>query len=82
MKRINLPLSKTTIEKLSTANTDTICQFLKNLKCVIDELEHQKQLKLENNQNFPLFIISNGDMIQVSGIMCKIKIALVLSNKF
>lgn len=65
---MKLPLSKDTIEKLSTADTNTICQFLKSLKLVIDEFEHEKQLKLEKNQKFPAYIISNDNMIQVNGI--------------
>lgn len=66
---MKLPLTKATIEKLSTADTNTICQFLKSLKHVVDEFEHEQQLKLELSQkNCPVYIIANDDMIEVSGI--------------
>lgn len=65
---MKLPLSKETIEKLSMADPNTIFQFLKSLKLVVDELEHEKQLRLEKNQNCPLHIIINDEMIQVTGI--------------
>lgn len=67
LKKVKLPLSKTTIEKLSAADSNTICQFLKSLKYKVDEFEHKKQLKFENDQNCPVYIIVNDDMIQVSG---------------
>lgn len=69
LKKMKLPLSKETIEKLSMADPNTIFQFLKSLKLVIDELEHEKQLRLEKNQNCPLYIIINDEMIQVTGII-------------
>lgn len=46
---------------------NTICQFLKSLKHVIDDSEHEKQLKLENDRQFPVYIVVNDDMVQVSG---------------
>lgn len=70
MKKIKLPLSKATIEKLSTADTCTVYQFLTSLKRAVDELECKKQLELEKNQHFPVYAIVNDDMIQVSGIHC------------
>jgi len=69
LKKVKLPISKETIEKLSTADPNTIFQFLKSLKLVVDELEHEKQLRLEKNQNCPLYIIVNDEMIQVTGII-------------
>lgn len=69
LKKVKLPLSKETIEKLSTADPNTIFQFLKSLKLIVDELEHEKQLRLEKNQNCPLYIIVNDDIIQVTGII-------------
>jgi len=66
--KLKLSLSKATIEKLSTADTNAVCLFLKNLKTVIDEFEHEKQLEFEKSQYCPLYIIFNEDMIQVSGI--------------
>lgn len=68
LKKVKLQLSKDTIQKLSTADTNTICQFLKSLKLVVDEFEHEKQLKLEKKQKFPAYIISNDYMIEVDGI--------------
>lgn len=68
LKKVKLPLSKATIEKLSAADTNTVCQFLKSLKLLVDELEREKKLKLEQNQNYPIYIIANDDMIQVQGI--------------
>lgn len=67
LKKVKLPLSMATIEKLSTADTNTIFQFLISLKLVVDELELEKKVKLEENQNFPIYIISNDDMVQVLG---------------
>jgi len=69
LKKVKLQLSKETIEKLSTADPNTIFQFLKSLKLVVDELEHEKQLRLEKNQNCPLYIIVKDEMIQVTGII-------------
>jgi len=76
LKKIKLPLSKETIDKLSMADPNTIFQFLKSLKLVVDELEHEKQLRLEKNQNCPLYIIINDEMIQVTGIIIYIVIFL------
>ncbi|XP_026806195.1 sperm flagellar protein 1-like [Rhopalosiphum maidis] len=70
LKKVKLPLSKETIEKLSMADPNTIFQFLKSLKVVIDELEHEKQLRLEKNQNCPLYIIVKDEMIQVTENDC------------
>lgn len=67
LKKVKLPLSMATIEKLSTADTNTIFQFLISLKLVVNELELEKKVKLEENQNFPIYIISNDDMVQVLG---------------
>jgi len=67
---MKLPLSKTTIEKLSTADTNTIYQFLTSLKHAVDKLECKKQLKLEKTQNFPVYMIVDDDMVQISGIHC------------
>jgi len=69
LKKVKLQISKETIEKLSTADPNTIFQFLKSLKVVVDELEHEKQLRLEKDQNCPLYIIVNDKMIQVTGII-------------
>lgn len=71
---MKLPLSKTTIEKLSTADKNAIIQFLKSLKYIVDEFEHKKQLKLENEQNCPVYIIMNDDMVQVSGKIIYVKV--------
>lgn len=68
LKKVKLPLSMATIEKLSATDTNTVCQFLKSLKLVVDELEHEKKLKLEKTQNCPIYIIAKDDMIQVQGI--------------
>ncbi|XP_001949398.1 uncharacterized protein LOC100165532 [Acyrthosiphon pisum] len=70
LKKVKLPISKETIEKLSTADPNTIFQFLKSLKLVVDEFEHEKQLRLEKNQNCPLYIIVNDEMIQVTENDC------------
>ncbi|CAH1726503.1 unnamed protein product [Aphis gossypii] len=70
LKKMKLPLSKETIEKLSMADPNTIFQFLKSLKLVVDELEYEKQLRLEKNQNCPLYIIINDEMIQVTETDC------------
>lgn len=66
---MKLPLSKAIIEKLSIADAQTVSQFLKSLKSVVDKFEQDKELELENSQHFPFYIIENGDMIQVSGTL-------------
>jgi len=67
LKKMKLSLSKSTIEKLSNADTSTIYQFLTSLKHAVDEFECKKQRKLEKNQHFPVYMIVDNDMIQVSG---------------
>lgn len=57
------------IEKLSMADANIILQFLKSLKLVVDKFEHEKQLKLERNQNCALYVIDNDEIVQVTSII-------------
>lgn len=51
------------------ADANTILQFLKSLKLVVDKFEHEKQLKLERNQNCALYVIDNDEIVQVTSII-------------
>ncbi|KAL5239196.1 hypothetical protein ACI65C_006606 [Semiaphis heraclei] len=48
------------------ADANTILQFLKSLKLVVDKFEHEKQFKLERNQNCALYVIDNDEIVQVT----------------
>jgi|UniRef100_A0A2S2QVP2 hypothetical protein len=79
LKKVKLPLSRATIEKLSTADPRNIFQFLSSLKFVIEELEREKKIEFEKTQISPLYIIANDDMIQVSGNTCIFHMTIYLS---
>ncbi|XP_050437445.1 sperm flagellar protein 1-like isoform X2 [Adelges cooleyi] len=66
LKKLKLPLTKVTIKKLSMADMDAVCQFLKSLKCLVENDEHEKLIELEKSQTYPLYVIDNGEMVQVT----------------